>query len=93
MWIFILWIFFCFVAGKIAANKGRSGFGFFLLAFLLSPLVGIICAALASPDKRALDRRAVENHEKKRCPHCGELIARQATICRFCSRDFPRLES
>lgn len=93
MWIFLLWLFFCFVAGKIAANKGRSGFGFFMLAFILSPIVGIICAALASRDQRSIDRRSLENNEKKRCPHCGELINLQAAICRFCNRDFPRLGS
>jgi hypothetical protein len=64
MWVFLLWIFFCLVAGKIAANKGRSGFGFFLLSFFLSPFIGIICAALASPDQRSIDRQALKTTKK-----------------------------
>jgi hypothetical protein len=34
-------------AGLIAAQKGRSGFGFGVLGFLLGP-IGIACAALSS---------------------------------------------
>ena len=44
MEIFIIYIALCFLAGIIASQKRRSGFGFFLLALLFSPLVGIIAA-------------------------------------------------
>jgi hypothetical protein len=35
----IVWFALSIVAAVIAGNKGRSGFGFFLLAAILSPLV------------------------------------------------------
>jgi hypothetical protein len=37
------------IAGFIASNKGRSGFGFFLLSLLLSPILGLVIAAVISP--------------------------------------------
>ena len=44
---FILgWIVFSIVAGVIAHNKGRSGIGYFFLSIILSPIVGIVVAAL-----------------------------------------------
>jgi uncharacterized C2H2 Zn-finger protein len=86
-----MWLFFCFVTARMAQKKGRPAFWFFLLAFLASPLIGMICAALADTDQVVLDRRRLAGNQVKRCPHCGELIRRQATICRFCNRDFPSL--
>ena len=65
--ITIVWIALCLVAGHIAAKKGRSGAGFFLLALLLSPLIGIIAAVIASPDKVTGDT--------KKCPYCGKDLS------------------
>lgn len=42
----IIWFLFCSVAGKIAKGNGRSFWGFFLLSFLLTPLIGIIVALI-----------------------------------------------
>jgi hypothetical protein len=89
--VIVLWLFFCAVAARMAEKKGRSGWGYFLLAFLLSPLIGIICAALADTNQAAIDRHRLASNEVKRCPHCGELVKWQATICRYCNRDFPSL--
>ena len=45
MEIVLGWIVFSIVAGVIANARGRSGFGFFLLSLVLSPLIGILLAA------------------------------------------------
>jgi hypothetical protein len=92
-WFLVGWLFFCAVAARIAEKKGRSGWGYFFLSFVFSPFIGIICAALADVNQDAIDRRKINTNEAKRCPHCGELINWHATICRYCNRDFPRLES
>src|SRR6185369_16577103 len=43
--IYIVWFGLCVWVGVAASNKGRSGFGWFVLAFLFSPLLmGIILA-------------------------------------------------
>ena len=46
MEIVIVWIIFSGIAALIAGNKGRSAVGFFFLSMLLSPLIGIIIAAV-----------------------------------------------
>lgn len=42
----IIWFLICSVAGKIAKGNGRSFWGFFLLSFFLTPLIGIIVALI-----------------------------------------------
>ena len=40
--ILFLWLVFCGGVAAIGRNKGRSALKFFLLSFLLSPLIGLI---------------------------------------------------
>jgi len=88
MEVFFAWIVFSVLAGIIGHAKGRSGFGFFLVSLLLSPLVGLI-AVIAMPALGAprpvsgLDR----NDDRVKCPHCAELILREAKVCKHCGRD------
>jgi hypothetical protein len=42
MLIFIGWLAFCFVAAAAADARGRSGIAWFVVAFFLSPLIGIL---------------------------------------------------
>ena len=43
---FIVWSALCVVAGLIARAEGRAFYGYLLLAFFLSPLVGVFTAAV-----------------------------------------------
>lgn len=83
----IVWLALAVVAGVIAGNKGRSRPGFFLLAVLLSPLVGILAALIASPNAQALERDALASGQSKKCPSCAELIRSDAAVCRYCGRE------
>ena len=40
------WLIASVVVGAVAASRGRSGFGFFLISFLLSPLIGLLVLLL-----------------------------------------------
>ena len=75
-----VWLALCMVAALIAKNKGRSGLGFFLLAFFLSPLVGLIAAAFAKPNRQMVEQQQVQSGELRKCPFCAELVKAEALI-------------
>lgn len=83
MEILIFWIGFSIAVGFFASSRGRSGFGWFLLACIISPLLAIIFAAIASDlTKQKEAAPTPETHIK--CPDCRELIIADARKCRYC---------
>jgi hypothetical protein len=87
--IVIGWVIFSIVAGVIASGRGRSGFGYFLLSLLLSPLIGILLA-VALPSKREVAPvrdaagEVVTPQTHVRCPDCRELVRADALKCKHC---------
>jgi len=82
----VAYIILAIVAGLIARNRGRSGIGFFLLALILTPLVGII-AAVVKPDLKNIEKAQLASGRNKKCPYCAEIIKSEANVCRFCRRE------
>jgi phosphate/sulfate permease len=56
--IIVLWVLLAIGAGAVAHAKGRSGFGYFVLSIVTSPIVGFIIAA-AIPSLMYIDRDGV----------------------------------
>lgn len=83
----ILWVALSFVAGLIAGSKGRSGFGYFALSLVLSPLVGL-ALAFGMPRLHHTPKFPgpgdVEAGARKPCPECAELVLPAAKVCHFC---------
>lgn len=83
MEILIIWLLFGIVCAVIASNKGRSGLGWFLIGVLLGPF-GLILALVVSKNVEAVENASLSSGEMKKCPHCAELVKREAIKCRFC---------
>lgn len=79
--IVIVWFALSVVAGIVAHSRGRSGFGYFMLSLLLSPLVGLILVALL-PAEVQVPKAGDGVHRK--CPMCAELVKLEALRCRHC---------
>jgi len=58
MEVFFVWLMFAAIVGAAASSRGRSGFGWFLLSFVISPLLGLILVMVMpnkAPEKLAAE--------------------------------------
>lgn len=86
MEILILAALLGLIPAMIASGKGRS----FPLWWLYGAALFIVAlphALIAAPNRAEVVRRAVASGTGRQCPHCLEVIPREARVCRVCSRD------
>lgn len=70
----VLWLACGVIAAMIGSRKGE-GCGGFIVGILLGPF-GIVAALMSSGNRRA-------------CPHCREMIHKQASVCPRCQKEVP----
>ena len=84
MEVFILPVLLGLIPAYIAKQKGRS-FGLWWLYGAAILIVALPHSLLIKADPATAARR-LSAQGQKNCPHCGESIERDSTICRFCGR-------
>jgi hypothetical protein len=102
--ILVTYSVFSGIVGLAAANRGRSGIGWFFLALLLSPVLALIAVLVMAPGAAKAVQQPViyapptgpvpptkalpPAEARKPCPDCGEQVPALARICRFCRYEF-----
>jgi len=42
---------------------------------------------LIAMNKTKSDNEAINSNDTKKCPYCAELVKKEATVCRYCSKE------
>jgi ribosomal protein L37AE/L43A len=85
--LIITWLIFSILVAVLADNWGRSGFGYFLLSIVLSPLIGILVLAISGKNSDELEKAQITNNKLTKCPFCKELVKPDAVKCKHCGSD------
>lgn len=81
----VIWFILAIAVGIFGSNRGRSGFGWFLISALLSPLIGLILL-LATKDlsKPQATSQSPSDNTHRKCPACAEWVLPEASVCKHC---------
>jgi energy-coupling factor transporter transmembrane protein EcfT len=82
----IILILLALIPASIAKKKGRDFWTWYVYSILLW-IIAIIHSIVLKPDRTNIEQKKITDEDLKKCTFCGELINREATVCRFCGRD------
>lgn len=66
MEIFLIWLVLAMGVAALAHSRGRSGFGYFLLSIVLSPLIGLIVVLVTEDLTKKAAREMQEERDHAR---------------------------
>jgi len=79
----ITWVLIGLVSAIIAARKGHSGCGWFVLGILFGPF-SLVFALLVPRNPALSARMTLQGKARRTCPHCAEQIRSEAVRCSYC---------
>jgi hypothetical protein len=85
--IVIRWLTLSVAVAVWAHSKGRSGWGYFLLGLLMSPLFSLAVVGSSTRNDQAIDERTRRVGRVKKCFLGAELVKIEALRCPHCHAD------
>ena len=64
MIIIVIWTYLAFFIGKYAEHKGKKFCYYFLLSFLITPLIGFIVLLITNKKKDEVEKRTIETSKR-----------------------------
>lgn len=85
MEFFFFYFGFSILCAVLASSRNRSGFGYFLLAILISPLLcGLLLLILGKKTEPNAPTAEPTPDTHVKCPDCRELVLKDARVCKHC---------
>lgn len=86
-----IYILLALIPAAVASGRGNSGVAMFFISLVLSPLIGLILALAMKPKAVEEEARARKGISRTHtvCPHCAEVVRRDASTCRHCGKPLP----
>ena len=85
MEIFLFWVVMAVVVAVIANSKGKDGFGWLIYGFIIWP-IALVHILVSSATPESIEKKAAAEGRIP-CPHCAELIKREAKLCPHCQQN------
>lgn len=82
MEVFVIWIILSAALWAFASSRGRSGFMWFLLSLVISPLLAFVLLLVLRNLKEDEGKPNPNTHV--RCPDCREFVLKEAKVCKHC---------
>lgn len=82
-----LWLTLVVAVAVWAHNKGLSGWGYFFLGLVATPLLSLAIVGTTDTNRKRLDELALRSGHYKRCFMCADLARITAIRCPHCSAD------
>jgi hypothetical protein len=86
--LLLLFVLLSILIGVLASSRGRSGFGWFILSLIFSPILTFLVVLLLDDLKKSNQTAYPDDIPNPdthvTCPDCRELVKNEARKCRFC---------
>ena len=77
-----IYLLIAIAAAMFAGSRGRSGFAWFIVSLIISPLISFIFLLVLPNKKEQSQMPNPSTHVK--CPDCRELVLKDAKVCKHC---------